>query len=385
MHYFLYPTADTYITNDPDYMFKNMGIDEILQVQKNMSYYSCGSVSGSLGSVLSRTLMLFDLTQISKSIADGDIVNPTFTLNLKICESQQVPVAYTLLSFPMVMPWSMGTGYRYDGQITANGANWKFSDGSTTWWYSGSLTTWWYSGSLYDCSGGGTWRETSGSVDYGFPYPVTGGFECSQSFNYQSSDVSMDVTTIASAWLGGVTPNLGLIVMYQDETSSVDYGCLKFFSKETNTVYSPYLDVAWDDSFYDSASVSNTDPIDITDAVVTIKNMPAEYKFGSLVRMNVVARQRYPQKTFTNMLSDYLTPYYLPSGSSFYSIKDAESEMEIIPYDDCTQLSYDANGNFFMLDTTGLPSERYFKVEIRAEQSGSIFTFPISTAFKISR
>jgi hypothetical protein len=194
----------------------------------------------------------------------------------------------------------------------------------------------------------------------------------------------MDVTQIVNAWITGSIPNFGLVVMHSDSSSSIDYGALKFFSKETNTVYSPYLDVAWPDAVYDSASMALTDPIQINDAVVSIKNMPAEYKFGSIVRMNVVARQRYPQKTFTNMLTDYLTPYYLPS-SSFYCIKDAESETEIIPYDNYTQLSYDMLGNFFMLDTTGLASERYYTVEIRSEQNGSILTFPIMPAFKISR
>jgi hypothetical protein len=100
--------------------------------------------------------------------------------------------------------------------------------------------------------------------------------------------------------------------------------------------------------------------------------------------MDVTSRKRYPQKTFTNKLSDYLTPYYLPS-SSFYSIKDAETEESILPYDEYTRLSFDSYGNYFMLDTTGLPQERYYKVEIRSEQSGSIMTYSIPTAFKISR
>ena len=112
--------------------------------------------------------------------------------------------------------------------------------------------------------------------------------------------------------------------------------------------------------------------------------MAKEYKFGSIVRMDVSARKRYPVKTFTNRLSDYLAPYYLPSGS-FFSIKDAESEETVMPYDDYTRLSFDENGNYFMLDTTCLPQERYFKVEIRSEQSGSFLTFTIPTAFKVSR
>jgi hypothetical protein len=115
-----------------------------------------------------------------------------------------------------------------------------------------------------------------------------------------------------------------------------------------------------------------------------MKNMAKEYKFGSIVRMDVAARKRYPVKTFTNKLSDYLAPYYLPS-SSYYQIKDAESEETVLPYDDYTRLSFDAYGNYFMMDTSGLPSERYYKVEIRSEQSGSILTYTIPTSFKISR
>ena len=192
----------------------------------------------------------------------------------------------------------------------------------------------------------------------------------------------MDVTTIVKAWLSGTVDNYGMIVLHSDESSSIDYGKLRFFSKESNTVYSPYLDVAWDDSTIDTGSF---DPIQVKDAVVTVRNMAPEYKCGSIIRMDVSGRQRYPVKTFTNKVSDYTADqYYLPS-SSFYAIRDAESADTILPYDSCTRLSFDSGGNYFMLDTTGLPQERYFKVSIRAEQSGSILTFDIPTAFKIVR
>jgi hypothetical protein len=191
----------------------------------------------------------------------------------------------------------------------------------------------------------------------------------------------MDVTTIVNAWLTDEIQNNGLILMHSDESSSIDYGKLRFFSKETNTIYSPYIDMAWEDA---TIATGSADQIQIRDAVVNMKNMSKEYKFGSILRMDVSARKRYPVKTFTNKFSDYLSPYYLPTGS-FYSIKDAESEETVMPYDEYTRLSFDGNGNYFMLDTTCLPQERYFKVEIRSEQSGSIMTFTVPTAFKISR
>lgn len=227
--------------------------------------------------------------------------------------------------------------------------------------------------------------------------PVTGGFGCSQSFAYQTSDVRMDVTNIVNAWISNTIENNGLILLHSDETSSVDYGSLRFFSKETNTIYSPYIDVVWNDAKLDweqpGFDTGSAELIQIRDAVVNMKNMSKEYKHGDILRMDVTARKRYPIKTFAsypnpagaiNRFSDYLYPYYLPS-ASFYCIRDAESDSDIIPYDCYTRLSFDSNGNYFMLDTTGLPQERYMKVQIRTEQSGSITTFDIPTVFKVTR
>lgn len=433
MHYFLYPTEDAYISSDPAYILKNTGLDEILEVEKRISFQSCASegsyiiqvgytsssielLSGSMsasynsgsndpsivsssyvyknspsaGAVLSRALLKFDMKQISASLVSNDAnkpTNPKFYLNLKICESVEVPTRYSLAAYPISGSWIMGTGYKYDGAAVADGVSWKFTDGVAKKWNSGSLV---------DCTGGGNWWISAGVVGTGSGYVQpsyenwyfpsassanTGSFGSGQTFDYQSGDVRIDITNMAYAWISGSIVNNGVILMHGDESSSLDYGSLKFFSKETNTIYSPYIDMCWHDSTFVTGS---TDPIQIRDAVVNMKNISKEYKFGSIVRMDVAARKRYPVKTFTNKLSDYLTPYYLPS-SSYYQIKDAESENVIIPYDDYTRLSFDGSGNYFTLDTSGLPMERYFKVEIRCEQSGSVLTFPIPTAFKISR
>ncbi len=426
MHYFLYPTKDTTISNDPAYIYKNMGLDEILEVEKRSSTDACSSTipytqlvgytssscqllsssfSGSfdpdssdtaivsssyetryekvLGPILSRAILQFDFSEVSESISSGKIANPKFFLNMKICESVEIPVKYSLYAYPLTQSWEMGTGYKYDGSITANGANWKFLDGIGKKWYSGSLS---------DCSGGGVWWSASGSAASGSGFSqhvyTSGSFGAKQDFDYQTSDVKMEVTSMVLGWIRGEIENNGLIVVHSDESSSIDYGVLRFFSKETNTIYSPYIDVAWNDASlawtqpgFDTGSA---EPVQIRDCVIDMKNLRREYKFGSIIRMEVTPRKRYPVKTFTNKLSDYINPYYLPSGS-YYQIKDAESEEVVIPYDSYTQLSFDGTGNYFMLDTTGLPMERYFKVEIRTEQSGSYTTFSIPTAFKISR
>ena len=205
----------------------------------------------------------------------------------------------------------------------------------------------------------------------------------------------MDVTCIVKQWLSGTIPNYGLVVLHSGESDNIDYGQLRFFSKETNTVYSPHLDICWDSSTYNTGSgsgsydpatgVGTIDTIKLVDTVVNVKNMVANYRAGSIIQFLVTPRKRYPIKTFTNKLSDYLEPYALPY-DSFYVVKDAQSEEVIIAYDFGTRLSFEPDqGNYFFLDTTGLPQERYFKLAIRSEQSGSIVTFDIPTAFKITR
>ena len=80
----------------------------------------------------------------------------------------------------------------------------------------------------------------------------------------------------------------------------------------------------------------------------------------------------------------YLNNYFLPT-SSYYAIKDNETEQVVLDFDQYTKLSCDGSGNYFMLDTTSYPQERYFRLLIRVEDSGSIYTFDKSNIFKIVR
>jgi len=376
MHYFLYPSKDAFITNQPNLMLKNTGLDEVVEVEKTIQPKSC---SGTSGSVVSRTLIQFDISDISASISDGTLPSPTFALNLRCSQADEVPLGYGIVAYPVAMPWVMGTGYKFDGRVESDGVNWKFSDGFTT--------KWWPTSSLLDCSGGGVWFSDSGSMQSGSNWVPTGSLMAQQLFNYQSSDLRIDVTDIVSAWMSGSIPNNGLILLHSGETGTCDYGKLRFFSKETNTIYQPYLDVAWDNSVFDTESLSGTgslDPLNTQDAVVSLSRLQRTYQSGEIVRVDVFGRKRYPQKTFTNRLSDYVEPQYLPY-ESFYSIRDAETEMVIVPYDKYTRLSCDSRGNYFTLDTAGLPQERYYRIEIRSAQSGSINTFTSPLIFKISR
>ena len=78
----------------------------------------------------------------------------------------------------------------------------------------------------------------------------------------------------------------------------------------------------------------------------------------------------YPQKTFSNTFG-YSTGSLLPT-SSFYQIRDNESNDIIIPYGDYSKISTYDNKSRIKLDLTNFEVNRSYKVEMKIERSGSI-------------
>jgi len=132
---------------------------------------------------------------------------------------------------------------------------------------------------------------------------------------------------------------------------------------------------------------SSLSPVNVNKPfVTTIQNIPSSVKAGDIIKINVFVRPEFPLKNFNRQtqFTQFLIPQYLPV-SSYYSIKDNETEQIILDFDNYTQISCDTNGNYFLLDTTSYPQERYFRLLIRVEDSGSIYTFDKGNIFKIVR
>ena len=362
------------------------------------SYYILANTYVSITQpTIKRSLLQFNLTQISESISNGEITNPEFSLNLKVTDAQSLPLSYTMYCYPLTKFWEMGNGMFVDGGSDV-GVNWAYTNYPDlgTYWYSSMDTTYVPTDDYLNnqstssfIRGGGVWHYTlpSSSMDL----QSGSSLMCTQSFGYyQKSDISMDITNICKGWIGGGIYNNGVMVMSSEEiVATPSNGYIYFFSKETNTIYTPYIDVKWDDSTYLSGSSlisSSLQPVTSSVGVtVSIKNLKKEYKVGSIIRFDVYARDLYPQKTFQRLQTVYLNPKYLPV-TSYYSIKDNESEETIIDFDDYSKLSLDDNGNFFMVDTTGLPQERYYRLLIKSIlDDGSVQIFDDGAVFKIVR
>lgn len=525
MHHFIYPSKDTYITNETNYLKKNLGLDEILEVKANTQLYRTvtiyqtasisqsfesvsslylftgsvsGSVSGSVvssslivtddadirgtfmfngsltasvngtattasvvnetghisgsligsltgswtgsiceasgsvtsfigsiqgvaigtGSVyspsttfenapaLSRALLKFDVSAISKSIADHSIENTgslKFILKMEIVESSEIPLTYSMYAYPISQSWEMGDG-SYETGGSSLGTSWYYKDfagDSGSYWYAiTSSQTYKFVDYLNTASyatesftkGGGTWYYSvpstyaSSSSGYCHTISASNSLIARQDFNYEKSNLGIDVSDIVQSWICGCIPNEGLIVLSSLEISQADTtkGTFKFFSKDTNTIYTPYLDVQWDDSSYITGSlnsVSESNPF-----TVVLRNLSKNYKFGAVPRVDVYARQKNPLKNFVKgyQMNAFLTSSLLPT-SSYYSIKDNESEKTIVDFDDATKLSCDGNMHYFALDTTSFAQERFYRILVKVVTDNEEQIFDNGYIFKITR
>lgn len=525
MHHFIYPSKDTYITNETNYLSKNLGLDEILEVKANTQLYRIvtvyqtasisqsyasesslylfngqvsgylsgsdissslvisssadvqgtlvftgmvtgsingttitssvsnqtghlsGSLSGSLtgswvgiicnasGSVnsfsgliqgvalgtgsfyspltsfenipsLSRALLKFDVSAISKSIADGTISNTgslKFTLKMEIVQASEIPLSYSMYAYPVSQSWEMGDGY-YETGGSSLGASWYYKDfagDSGSYWYPvASSSTYKFVDYLNTASyasesfnkGGGTWYYSvpasyaSASSGYCSNISASNSLIARQDFNYEKSNLGIDVSTIAKSWICGCVPNEGLIILTSLELSQAETtkGTFKFFSKDTNTIYTPYLDVQWDDSSYITGSlsaVSESNPF-----TVVLRNLSKNYKFGAIPRVDVYARPKNPLKNFVKgyQMNQFLTSSLLPT-SSYYCIKDNESEQTIVDFDDATKLSCDGNMHYFVLDTTSFAQERFYRILVKVVTNNEEQIFDNGYIFKVTR
>ena len=180
---------------------QNTGRDEILEISK--TYY------GNLKDI-AHTLIQFNTNEISSSIASGEITVSSADLVLRECESIEIPTDYTIYAYPISQSWDMGIGTRFD-KISTDGCTWNKRTTSDNWLV------------------GSASLESSGSHNGKGGMWLTGS-STSQSFSYQSADMTMDVLTPIQAWVSGSIPNNGLILKHDSEleNDTEDYGQLKF-------------------------------------------------------------------------------------------------------------------------------------------------------------
>ena len=338
--YKVYPEKDASIYSE--FPSRNAGIDEILEINANQNFVG--------DNVVARSLIKFSQSDITSTISK---ISGSFDvyLRLYLANAEELPTEYTIYTHPVSRSWEMGTGRYSNIPETIQGVSWVSCSLDTTWFATGS--------SYYH------------------------NIAASQSFVYNDvKDLEIKVTNIVNLWTSSL-PNEGLLLKHSE---SLEYNpdnniILKYFSKDTHTIYPPCLEFRWNDISYTTGSgtlISNTN------IVVALQNNKATYNQSSIQKFKLFTRDKYPVRTFQTS-SVYLNGKLLPS-SSYWGLRDLNTKEMVVDFDTAyTRIGSDGTNNYFNVYMNGLESERYYEVLIKTEINGETIIIDDDNYFKVIR
>lgn len=391
----LYANRDTTLYEVSSSM--NTGIDQLLE----LSHITERNTTGGYDKYNSRIIVRFNTDDIANYVSSGkiDLNSASFYLDLKTVEAREIPTSYTIMAYPLSGSWSNGTGRCSNKPYTTDGASWTYrtSQAVGTQWQIPVIVasyTWdemfqsWVDSDFYFGSGVPSLFVTSSYVtnEGGGNWYFGANYEASQSFEWESSDIYMDVTNVARHWFTSsqYIANDGFLLKFNDEGEKTNdnYGRIQFYSTDTNTIYVPRLLVYWDDFVFSTGSLSpaNAENIHIHPK---LKRM---YKQTEKAKIRLHVREKFPQKQWVTT-SPYMLNYYLPT-SSYYEVRDNRTNEVVIPFDDmATKISCDANGNFFNVWMDSFQPERFYKLVFKVVTDGgdSEQYFDNNYVFKVTR
>ena len=366
--YRIFPEKDTFIFTETD--TGNAGKDEILEIAGYPNLLEQGQTS--------RTLIKFSDTDIN-NVINNEIGNTNFSssIRLNLAEASELPVDYIIYGYPIHIDgfeFDNGTGKFGDIPTNKTGVSWKnISANETNPWplsgFTGGVTA-----SYGSVTGGGNWITSSNNIIV----------EASQSHGINSThDLELNVTEAVKLFYSGSLNNRGFILKLQDSLENYTSASirLKYFSGDTNSIYPPYLEFKWNDSSYDTGSLST---LSTDQATIDIKNNIGEYADVGKKRFRLIARPQFPTRAFQTS-SVYTTNFALPT-ASFWGLRDENTEEMIVDFDTTfTKISCDSSGPFFDIHLSGLQPERYYRILVKTVLDGSTVIVNNRNIFKVVR
>lgn len=403
MNIFYHPEKDTTIYSQTALRELNFGKSEILELKNAWSMAA--------GSDISRILLQFNIPFNLENYQDFNHLK--FYLELKITQSEELTDSTTISAFPVSDYWQEGIGIGLDADPVYQPANWNYKTDTELW-------------GVNDASPGGSYYTHIERCDQ-----TKTQISASYKFSQKTSDVNLDVTEIVKCWMLGDIPNNGLLIKFAQEGHSERNQSIKFYSGNTNTIYSPrlraayfdYISVGGGEASMGSGSLSGSlqelkipstpvteeesgtqpdekiivgsceqvsdqpetvakpTPTLVGDITAKIKTIRKKYFTNEQIRFNVSVRSKHPTKTFSNKATysgDNLVGYDM-----FYSVRDAETEEVLINFDEYSRISNDTKGHFFVLDLSGLHVGRYYKFYLLVGGDNGNEVFEDTRSFEI--
>ena len=373
--YKLFPYKDsTLYSFYPD---MNTGIDPINQISNlNIAVASNPQVARFMTEFVQSEIE--DVINNKISGSDWDVEFKSF-----IATAEAIVEATDIAVYPVGQFWYNGTGTYLDVPQTTDGCAWNSPNfkGSINWSASGedafgNTITGSYN-ATYAPQGGGAWLLNSGSTS----------FKVTQSFDTTSTkDLKVNAKEVVSRWYSGSINNYGFIVKWEDSvefnTNTQIQPVMQFYSVDTNTIYPPQLEFKWRDYSSVLTGSATASIVDTTNLVSSLAENPGYFTPQSVNRFRLNVAAKYPIRVFATG-SQFTGTNYLPT-ASYYAIKDLDTNEIVIDYNtNYTQLSSDANGNYFDLYMNGLEPERYYKVCVKTTINGSTLILDDNYYFKV--
>jgi len=365
--YKLFPEKDLFISSEIP--LGNTGRDEILEIAGHLDSVGKANVS--------RILLQFSSVELKDLIDNkvGENIEYSASLCVYLADAYDIPLGYTIYGYPVSTGWDNGTGKYGDLPTNNTGASWFYrSVGGTNNWADSNFETGVTGSFTPGTTGGGTWFTGSLGVN----------MESIQSHGlYSSHDIELDVTNSVVQHYNETLENNGFIIKLED---SLEYNTsasinLKYYSRDTNTIYPPSLNIKWDDSLYSTGSLETL----LTGiSTIGIINNSGKYKGSGKQRFRLAVRPKYPARTFSTN-SIYLKNYALPR-ESYWGLVDDNTEEMVVDFDvQFTKVSCDTSGPFFDTYMDGLQPERYYRIVIKTDIDGSTTIVDSGNIFKVVR
>lgn len=331
MRTIIFPLQDTTLYSE--FPTRNTGFDEIIEVGKS-----------GISNEIIRSLIQFDLSSVG-ALPSGS----KFELNMYAAFADTLQNQQIVEVRPVTESWVGGSGYYAQDIIQdTDGATWINRKNGINWTVSGSALA-----------------DTSASV----------------TLNRPLTDLTIDVTSLVTAWLGG-EPNNGFLLSFPSasEADTTNKGILRLFSNETHTIFRPHLALTWDDQQYVTGSLSAYPSSSLLVAPATLR---PTYRVGETVRVDLAVREQLPTKSFSTVFTAYEGNRYLPS-TAYFSIVDELSGTTIIPFGESSKISCDGNVSYFKFTVQNMYPLRYYRVRIKVDHNGLSEIFDAGHIFKVS-
>jgi hypothetical protein len=374
---------------------KNTGLDELLEIGKQL---------GTDGETLmkSRSIIKFNMDEINSTLSkySETLDNCKFVLQLYTTHAKNLPSDFTIDAKLVGQPWINGTGFYSDEPSITNGvqwvepmSSWSLGSKSGSLWISSSQNVQVNNSSIYvsGSGAGGSWYYQSASGAFNIDnfnqsFFIQPGLTTTENSTTRPTDITIDVTDAVKLWINGsggnTITNNGFILKFSDSDEANDNitGVISYFSRETHTIYVPRLVMYFDNSTFSNGELTAVN----LESYNVYSNAKPEYNDNEITKIRLYARDKYPQKSPTNLFP-VTTVKYLPT-TTYYTILDAATDEVIIPYDDIyTKVSCDSTSNFIHVDMNGFMPERYYRIKYKIVDGFTEQYITDSVYFKVVR